>query len=252
MIQNPGTPGTPGNSGENDPAVVTFGGPADVLALVSYALGFTPEDSFVVIGLNGNRTGAVLRMDLPPEGDPIAAAAEAHYAAEIISAHHDASLVVLYTDTAPADPNAPFGFIDPSGRDAQDDPRIHSVLREALGIALEAAQAPIRTVWQTGGGYVRDYDCTDITCCPYPGESTDAVKYSQVAAAATLRGNTVDSSPLKRAEAYSTALTPAQRAIAPKVRDLVARLADSQPATQATQDADIAAVYLEAWTEALI
>jgi hypothetical protein len=41
-------------------------GPADVLAVLPYQLGYHPRDSVVVVSLHGRRMGLVQRLDLPP------------------------------------------------------------------------------------------------------------------------------------------------------------------------------------------
>lgn len=41
-------------------------GPADVMAAIHTQLGFTPQDSVVLVTLQGKTMGATLRMDLPP------------------------------------------------------------------------------------------------------------------------------------------------------------------------------------------
>ncbi len=45
---------------------IHLSGPADVLAVLPYQLGFHPQDSLVVVSLHGTRMGLVQRIDLPP------------------------------------------------------------------------------------------------------------------------------------------------------------------------------------------
>ena len=45
---------------------IHLSGPADVLAVLPYQLGFHPRDSLVVVSLHGTRMGLVQRIDLPP------------------------------------------------------------------------------------------------------------------------------------------------------------------------------------------
>ena len=55
---------------------IHLSGPADVLAVLPYQLGFHPQDSLVVVSLHGTRMGLVQRIDLPPPahvGDAVAA-----------------------------------------------------------------------------------------------------------------------------------------------------------------------------------
>ena len=55
---------------------IHLSGPADVLAVLPYQLGFYPRDSLVAVSLRGSRVGLVQRIDLPPPehvGDAVAA-----------------------------------------------------------------------------------------------------------------------------------------------------------------------------------
>ena len=55
---------------------IHLSGPADVLTVLPYQLGFHPHDCLVVVSLHGTRMGLVQRIDLPPPehvGDAVAA-----------------------------------------------------------------------------------------------------------------------------------------------------------------------------------
>jgi Domain of unknown function (DUF4192) len=55
---------------------IHLSGPADVLAVLPYQLGFHPSDCLVAVSLHGTRMGLVQRIDLPPPehiGDAVAA-----------------------------------------------------------------------------------------------------------------------------------------------------------------------------------
>jgi hypothetical protein len=55
---------------------IHLSGPADVLAVLPYQLGFHPSDSLVAVSLHGSRMGLVQRIDLPPPehvGDAVTA-----------------------------------------------------------------------------------------------------------------------------------------------------------------------------------
>jgi len=55
---------------------IHLSGPADVLAVLPYQLGFHPGECLVAVSLNGTRMGLVQRIDLPPAehvGDAVAA-----------------------------------------------------------------------------------------------------------------------------------------------------------------------------------
>ncbi|HYO17594.1 MAG TPA: DUF4192 domain-containing protein, partial [Dermatophilaceae bacterium] len=45
---------------------IRLNGPADVLTVLPYQLGFHPQDCLVVVSLRGSRMGLVQRIDLPP------------------------------------------------------------------------------------------------------------------------------------------------------------------------------------------
>jgi hypothetical protein len=47
---------------------IHLSGPADVLAVLPYQLGFHPQDCLVAVSLHGTRVGLVQRIDLPPPG----------------------------------------------------------------------------------------------------------------------------------------------------------------------------------------
>jgi len=55
---------------------IQLSGPADVLSVLPYQLGYHPRDSLVALSLHGRRVGLVQRIDLPPArhvGDAVAA-----------------------------------------------------------------------------------------------------------------------------------------------------------------------------------
>jgi len=57
-------------------STIHLSGPADVLAVLPYQLGFYPRNSLVAVSLRGSRVGLVQRIDLPPPkhvGDAVAA-----------------------------------------------------------------------------------------------------------------------------------------------------------------------------------
>ena len=47
---------------------IHLSGPADVLTVLPYQMGFHPRDSLVAVSLRGTRMGLVQRIDLPPAG----------------------------------------------------------------------------------------------------------------------------------------------------------------------------------------
>src|SRR5665647_3722580 len=60
---------------------IHLSGPADVLTVLPYQLGFHPHRCLVVVSLHGTRMGLVQRIDLPPPdhvGDAVAALSLIH------------------------------------------------------------------------------------------------------------------------------------------------------------------------------
>lgn len=53
--------------GTRPQTTIRLRGPADILAVLPYQLGFHPRDSIVAVVLHGQRLGMIARLDLPPE-----------------------------------------------------------------------------------------------------------------------------------------------------------------------------------------
>ena len=140
----------------------------DSLALVRYTFGRLPADSLVLIGLQGGTTGGHLRLDFSaalknprhcaeraadwlagPEADPVP----------------DAVLAAVFTDAWPA----------------QRQHQGSSLISQLEHILQIRHRCPLIKTWYIGGGYVRDFDCTDPRCCPYPGLAAE----DEIAAALT-------------------------------------------------------------------
>jgi hypothetical protein len=125
---------------------ISLSGPADLLTVLPYHLGFRPERSVVVACFHGRRLGLVARLDLVAPPDAAAAAAQ------ILPAlvRERPSRVVLV------------GF---AGGAADEDP---APLLTALGDALEAELVPVgdRLVVREGRWF--GLDCA---CCPPPGRA---------------------------------------------------------------------------------
>ena len=121
--------------------------PADVLAYVPHALGFTPRESFVFLTMNGKRLGATLRIDAPQQGDP------AEFALMVLGyLSHDVDadgvLFIAYTDQPTIDGIKPF-----------------SDYAHALDSMLDAAGTPIRDSWLVNSESWVTYFCEDADCC---------------------------------------------------------------------------------------
>jgi hypothetical protein len=141
------------------PAVKT---PTDVLAVVPYLLGFTPERSIVVIAMRDRRVVFQARADLPP-ADEITAMA-GHLATVVVRQRVDSALIVAY------------------GTDADVTPTVE-VLRESL----EARRVNVSDALRAEGGRYWSYVCRRPECCPPSGTPYD-VATTALAAEATYAG----------------------------------------------------------------
>ena len=141
------------------PAVKT---PTDVLAVVPYLLGFTPERSVVVIAMRDRRVVFQARADLPPT-DEIAAVA-GHLATVVARQRVDSALIVAY------------------GADADVTPTV-DVLRESL----EARRVRVSDALRADNGRYWSYVCRRSECCPPSGTPYD-VATTALAAEATFAG----------------------------------------------------------------
>jgi Domain of unknown function (DUF4192) len=141
------------------PAVKT---PTDVLAVVPYLLGFTPERSIVVIAMRDRRVVFQARADLPPV-DEIATMA-GHLATVVARQRVDSALIVAY------------------GADADVTPTVE-VLRESL----EARRVRVSDALRADNGRYWSYVCRRPECCPPSGTPYD-VATTALAAEATYAG----------------------------------------------------------------
>lgn len=159
---SPTTDAAPSTAAPPTPAVLRVSDPRDVMSMVHHTIGYTPQRSLVLVTMYGRRMGAHLRLDLrPAEDDParVAMIAGRALAGAHRSAPFTAVLALLYLEEEPVAPR----HGDPSLRP-------YAALCEGLRIVLtEGLGVELREIWQVGGGYVREYDCEDLACCPYPG-----------------------------------------------------------------------------------
>lgn len=183
LTSTPADAGEPPGDGPTE-EILTISGAGDALALVAHTFGFLPVDSLVVVGLHGGRTGAHLRIDLGAGVDHPDGLAEwvcDHLAGPRTSPRPDGAVVYLFTDEAPAPP----GWDDPSLRPYA---ALHASLTAALRVehGIQVAQS-----WWIGGGHIRDYDCHDARCCPFPGEDVQTAADSVLHAHMVYRGRSL-------------------------------------------------------------
>lgn len=198
--------------------VITVRGAGDALALVQHSFGFMPEHSLVVVGLHSGRVGAHLRIDLRTgvdEPEVLARWVGEHLAGEDTHPRPDGAVIYLFTGEAPAPP----AFGDP-------ELRPFAALQEALvrtsiqDYGLDVAQS-----WWVGGGRIRDYDCVDPACCPYPGEDVQVAAQSALHAHMVYRGRRVLQTPGEIVDEFLGAETIPEQ---PEVAGVVASWGEGQ------------------------
>ncbi len=142
------------------PTVVRIDGPADVLGLLPYRLGFHPSESLVVMCLDGprKRDRLVMRVDLEPSRVDRAVAQE--IAARVAALGASAVVAVVYT----AERTAPrSGTRSSRGRPAR------AALTRALTVALDRAGIEVLEALHVRDGRWWSYLCSDPRCCPPEG-----------------------------------------------------------------------------------
>src|SRR5262245_1957233 len=145
-----------------DVALPPLKSPTDVLAVVPYLLGFTPERSVVVMGMRERRVVFQARCDLPAAED-VAAVTEP-LAAVVGRQAVDAALLVAYGPGAE------------SGRTV-----------DALRQAIESRGIDVLDALRADEGRYWSYLCSRPECCPPAGTPYDA-SATVVAASATYAG----------------------------------------------------------------
>lgn len=148
-------------------ATVVVGGPAQLVALVPYRLGFQPGDSLVLVEVEAvrpdrprPRLGVVLRTDLPPtDTDPdVEAVASRTVHAFLARTAPDAQVLVVGYDSGAARA----GVLEPGARAAATLAAVPRMLaargRAVLDVLLVTAER------------FRSLTC-DLACCPIEGTS---------------------------------------------------------------------------------
>lgn len=139
--------------------------PGDCLALVRYTFGRLPHDSMVLIGLQSGTTGAHLRFDfsaaLYRPKDAADRAAE-WLAGPTAAPVPEAVVGVIFSDASSTEPDASAATL--------------VLLVEQV---MQQLGCPLVKMWHAQKGYIRDFNCTDSRCCPYPGpEVSEELKAS--------------------------------------------------------------------------
>src|SRR3954451_11451876 len=152
-------------------ATLRIHGPADLLTGVPHLLGFTPEESLVLIGLTHGVLVVTARIDL--------ADTERHpgYVPDTVAAMvrggTNQFVLAIYTQTHNA-----------AGELA------YTALADTVTATIEAAGASVLDRLLVSGGLWWSYQCTDRSCCPLEGRSLPHAP-TPFQAAATVAGLTV-------------------------------------------------------------
>ena len=172
---------------------IHLSGPADVLTVLPYQLGFHPHDCLVVVSLHGTRMGLVQRIDLPPPehvGDAVAAMT--------LPLRQDSPRAVLL-----------IGF-----EEREDESR---AMLDEMAAACRAHGVEVADRMVVRGGRWFDLDCVQ-NCCPPEGLPLPAP--SAVPAVAEFVGREI--CPLPDRSALADLLEPNR----PLLSRAVSRLAD--------------------------
>ena len=203
----------------------------DLLAFIPHIVGYWPENSVVCIGMGGKALRATMRLDLPPSGnvdlDGFARVAAVQLASDLQA---DGCLIALFAGE---------DWTEPDNFPLRD-------LHEALQRAFAAEGLPVRDSWYVGSGHWRSVECSNPSCCPWPGRSNSTITGSFVNAEFVFRGSAVEENPRERIPKM-TAVT--DRAFAGKVEALRPALADGLAGTALAVNQ--AAVTLGAWERSL-
>lgn len=138
------------------PYRVSLAAPGDLAAAVPQLLGFRPQESVVLVSLNGPRgvrVGLTVRADIPP---PEHAAALAGVLSRSVRTDRPAG-VVLVVVSEDAD----------TGEGESDLP--HRPLVRELTVALFRDRVPVRDALLVRGGRWWSYDCPSACCRPESG-----------------------------------------------------------------------------------
>ena len=157
-------------------------GPADMLAVLPYQLGYRPRDSVVVVSLHGARMGLVQRLDLPPVE------------------HLDDAVVALLRPLLADDPASVLllGFEEEHGASA--------AVLDALADDCEQMDLPVADRIVVRDERWFSLDCTQSACCP-PG-GTPLPADHDVPAVAELVG--LEVAPLRDRAALVASVAPGE------------------------------------------
>lgn len=179
------------------PPAIRLRDPAGAVAAVPYLLGFTPQRSLVVVGIDDDRSvGASLRCDYEPGCPPgTTAALWEHLQRVLLRNGCHTSLLLVYTSQDPED--LPSGWVDGLLRaarpDREDDPVGGDVEDRTAQVGGPRAQDPaerlaVLDVLVVGPSRFRSVLCGDPSCCPPEGTPVSEAGHHPVAAGFVLAG----------------------------------------------------------------
>ena len=144
--------------------MTTLTSPHDLLAAVPFLVGYHPENSIVVIALNGETIGMAMRIDYPEEVDPDQIDT---LASHLLREDADSALVVAYVPETVFDSEFLLGSIS-------DAIAMRGILiREVLEVRADRWRSTI---------------CDDQGCCPPEGNPMPSHEESRVAAEQVAQG----------------------------------------------------------------
>lgn len=176
------------------PPAVRLRDPAGVVAAVPYLLGFAPQRSLVVIGIDDEESvGPTLRCDYDPGLRPAGLTLLWQHIGRVMARNGcGAVLVVAYTDADPADFGADSGadLLAVLLGDTREDAGAENDLGDAgSDLDTDGDDRPgVLDVLVVGPTRFRSLACTDDTCCPPDGLPVADVTAHPVAATFVLAG----------------------------------------------------------------
>lgn len=137
-----------------DPRRVKVGSAEDTLAVIPHLLGFTPEDSLVVLGIAGprNQVSLTFRYDLPGPGDLELAADVAQHAVTVLGREKVTTVILV----------------------AYGPGRLAAPAVDAMQAAAKAVGIKVHDAVRVESGRYWSYTCTEPCRCPAEGVPFDA------------------------------------------------------------------------------
>ena len=145
--------------------MTTLTSPHDLLAAIPFLIGYHPENSLVLVSLQGDQVGMAMRVDFPIDVAP-----ESYdlLASHIVREGATAALIVGYVPETCVDP----------------DPVMVSA-----SAALVRAEIEIKESLIVRGNRYRSMICDDLSCCPPEGTEIPDIDTSRIAAEHVIAGH---------------------------------------------------------------